>query len=72
LNSRTLTKILAPRNVVVMLFGAYITKIWVPNPCDIDGRSRSLEELGRGKEARKQMEEEERDARRRSRARRNE
>jgi PHS family inorganic phosphate transporter-like MFS transporter len=55
-----------------MLFGAYITKIWVPNPCDIDGRSRSLEELGRGKEARKQMEEEERDARRRSRARRNE
>jgi MFS transporter, PHS family, inorganic phosphate transporter len=46
-----------------MLLAAFITKIWVPNPCDIDGNSRSLEGLGRGKEARKAMEKAEKEAR---------
>ena len=39
-----------------MLLGALITKAWVPNPCDIHGNSRSLEDLGRGKQAREAME----------------
>jgi MFS transporter, PHS family, inorganic phosphate transporter len=46
-----------------MLLGAFITKVWVPNPCDIDGNSRSLEDLGRGKEAREAMEQAEKAAR---------
>lgn len=45
-----------------MVFGAIITKIWVPNPCNIWGQSRSLEDLGLGKAARKRMEKDERDA----------
>lgn len=50
-----------------MVLGAILTKVWVPNPCDIDGNSRSLEELAKGKRARKRMEEEERLERRRAR-----
>ena len=42
-----------------MILGAFITKIWVPNPCDIYGESRSLEDLSKGKRARKRMEEDE-------------
>lgn len=41
----------------VMILGALITKLWVPNPCDIYGESRSLEDLSKGKKARKKMEE---------------
>jgi hypothetical protein len=32
-----------------MLLEALISKIWVPNPSDIDGNPRSLEDLGKGK-----------------------
>ena len=39
-----------------MLLGAFVTKIWVPNPCDIDGHSWSLEDLGKGKRERMAME----------------
>lgn len=46
-----------------MLFGAFITKIWVPNPCDIDGNPRSLEDLGRGKQYRLALEAAEKAAR---------
>ena len=42
-----------------MILGAFITKLWVPNPCDIYGESRSLEDLSNGKRARKKMEEDE-------------
>lgn len=42
-----------------MVFGAIITKVWVPNPCDIYGETRSLEDLSKGKKARKKMEEDE-------------
>jgi PHS family inorganic phosphate transporter-like MFS transporter len=45
-----------------MVFGAIITKIWVPNPCNIWHQSRSLEDLGQGKAARKRMEQDEREA----------
>jgi len=45
-----------------MVFGAVITKVWVPNPCNLWNQSRSLEELGLGKASRKRMEKEERDA----------
>ncbi|KAE9988762.1 hypothetical protein EG328_007366 [Venturia inaequalis] len=44
-----------------MASGAIITKLWVPNPCNILGQSRSLEDLGLGKAARKRMEKDERD-----------
>ena len=47
-----------------MVIGAYITKVWVPNPCDINGDSRSLEDLGQGKEARKKLEDDEKKAKR--------
>ena len=47
----------------VMLLGAFFTKIWVANPCDIDGNPRSLEDLGKGKQARQAMEKEEKEAR---------
>ncbi|OCK85454.1 MFS general substrate transporter [Lepidopterella palustris CBS 459.81] len=47
-------------NAAVMLAGASVTKAWVPNPCDINGDSRSLEDLGQGKQWRKKMEERER------------
>ena len=43
-----------------MILGAIITKLWVPNPCDIYNEPRSLEDLGKGKKARKKMEEDER------------
>ena len=43
-----------------MILGAIVTKLWVPNPCDIYGEPRSLEDLGKGKKARKQMDEDER------------
>jgi PHS family inorganic phosphate transporter-like MFS transporter len=42
-----------------MVFGAIITKVWVPNPCDIYGETRSLEDLSKGKKARKKMEDDE-------------
>ena len=42
-----------------MILGAFITKFWVPNPCDIYGESRSLEDLSNGKRARRKMEEDE-------------
>lgn len=45
-----------------MASGAIITKLWVPNPCNIWDKSRSLEDLGLGKAARKRMEKDERDA----------
>jgi MFS transporter, PHS family, inorganic phosphate transporter len=44
-----------------MILGAIITKIWVPNPVDIWGNSRSLEDLSLGKHERKRMEKEELD-----------
>jgi PHS family inorganic phosphate transporter-like MFS transporter len=44
-----------------MLLGAVLTKAWVPNPCDINGNPRSLEELGKGKVARLRMEREEKE-----------
>jgi len=31
------------------ILGAVLTKFWVPNPCNIDGESRTLEDLSRGK-----------------------
>ena len=43
----------------LMILGAFITKFWVPNPCDIYGESRSLEDLSNGKRARRKMEEDE-------------
>lgn len=46
-----------------MLLGAFVTKIWVPNPCDIDGHSWSLEDLGKGKRERKAMERRKREER---------
>lgn len=45
-----------------MVSGALITKLWVPNPCNIFGQSRSLEDLGLGKAARRRLEKDERDA----------
>lgn len=48
----------------VMLLGAFVTKIWLPNPCDINGRSRSLEDLGKGKRERLAMERREKEERR--------
>jgi MFS transporter, PHS family, inorganic phosphate transporter len=47
------------RFTVWMAGGAIITKVWVPNPVDVWGRSRTLEDLGCGKAARKRMEREE-------------
>ncbi|OCK96699.1 MFS general substrate transporter [Cenococcum geophilum 1.58] len=47
----------------VMALGAFVTKIWVPNPCDIDGNSWSLEDLGKGKRERKAMERRKREER---------
>jgi len=41
------------------ILGALITKFWVPNPCDINGESRKLEDLCDGKAARKRLEAEE-------------
>jgi len=38
------------------ILGAVVTKYWVPNPCDINGDSRKLEELSDGKAARKILE----------------
>jgi MFS transporter, PHS family, inorganic phosphate transporter len=43
----------------VMILGAFVTQLWVPNPCDIYGQSRSLEDLSNGKKARKKLEEDE-------------
>ncbi|KAI9764636.1 MAG: hypothetical protein M1840_008133 [Geoglossum simile] len=36
--------------------GAVLTKLWVPNPCDINGKSRNLEDLSKGKSGRKALE----------------
>jgi hypothetical protein len=52
---RTLTSLYCSQ-AVVMLAGAIFTWWWVPNPCDIDGNPRSLEDLGNGKHARQAME----------------
>jgi PHS family inorganic phosphate transporter-like MFS transporter len=49
-----------------MILGAFVTKIWVPNPCDVYGESRSLEDLSKGKRARKEMEKEEKEELRRA------
>jgi PHS family inorganic phosphate transporter-like MFS transporter len=49
-----------------MILGAYITKAWVPNPCDIYNESRSLEDLSKGKKARKLLEADEKMALRRA------
>jgi len=43
-----------------MFLGALVTKLAVPNPCDIDGNPRSLEELGKGKAYRLKLERDER------------
>ncbi len=43
-----------------MIIGAGVTKVWVPNPCDIYGETRSLEDLSKGKKERLRMEEVER------------
>lgn len=43
-----------------MIMGALITKLYVPNPYDISNESRSLEDLSKGKKARKMLEAEER------------
>ncbi|KAH9210727.1 inorganic phosphate transporter 1-4 /Pi cotransporter [Leptodontidium sp. 2 PMI_412] len=54
----------------LMIAGAWITRIWVPNPCDIYNESRSLEDLSKGKKTRKIMEaDEKREARRAEQAR---
>lgn len=45
-----------------MAVGAVITKLWVPNPSNIWGQSRTLEDLSRGKAARKRYEKQEREA----------
>lgn len=42
-----------------MVIGAGVTKYWVPDPCDIYGISRSLEDLSEGKVVRKKMEDDE-------------
>jgi hypothetical protein len=42
-----------------MAAGAITTKVWVPNPVDVWGRSRTLEDLGQGKAERKRMESDE-------------
>jgi MFS transporter, PHS family, inorganic phosphate transporter len=47
-----------------MIIGAGVTKVWVPNPCDAFGESRTLEDLSKGKKARQRMEEEERQEKR--------
>ena len=47
------------RFTFVMAFGAVVTYLWVPNPCDIRGSSRSLEVLALGKAHRKMLEAEE-------------
>jgi hypothetical protein len=41
--------------------GAIVTKAWVPNPVDVWGRSRTLEQLALGKAERKRVEREERE-----------
>lgn len=46
----------------VMLLGAFVTKIWVPNPCDTNGDSWSLEDLGKGRKAMERRKREEREA----------
>jgi hypothetical protein len=47
-----------------MIIGDGVTKVWVPNPCDAFGESRTLEDLSKGKKARQRMEEEERQEKR--------
>jgi hypothetical protein len=47
------------RFTIWMAAGATITKFWVPNPVDIWGRSRTLEDLGRGKAERRRIERDE-------------
>jgi hypothetical protein len=45
-----------------MVIGAVVTKVWVPNPVDVWGRSRSLEQLSLGKAERKRLERDERES----------
>lgn len=47
---------------VWMIAGALVTKIWMPNPSNIWGQSRTLEDLSMGKAARKRYERQEREA----------
>jgi PHS family inorganic phosphate transporter-like MFS transporter len=42
--------------------GAFISKIWMPNPCNIWGQSRTLEDLALGKKARARYERQEKEA----------
>jgi hypothetical protein len=46
-----------------MIIGALVASFLGPNPCDIDGNARSLEDLGKGRAARLRMERVERQAR---------
>lgn len=48
--------------VIVMLVGAALSQYLTPETCDIHGKSRSLEDLAKGKSHRKDMERQERDA----------
>ena len=45
-----------------MLAGAWLSNSLTPETCDINGKSRKLEELAKGKGNRKLMEREEREA----------
>jgi hypothetical protein len=45
-----------------MAIGAVVTKFWVPNPVDVWGRSRSLEQLSLGKAERKRLERDEKES----------
>jgi len=45
-----------------MIAGAIVTKYLTPETCDINGKSRTLEELSFGKSHRKEMERVEREA----------
>jgi len=51
--------------IIFNISGAVLTKLWVPNPCDINGESRKLEDLSEGKSKRKELEAEELELRRR-------
>ena len=45
-----------------MLVGAALSQYLTPETCDIHGKSRTLEDLAKGKSHRKEMERQERDA----------
>lgn len=45
-----------------MIAGAVVTRLWVPNPSNIWGQSRALEDLSLGKAARRRYEKQEKEA----------